>query len=100
MILKVKPIYDELRAAIDLSCSDKSRLAVEKVLEKHGFHKDIKSSGFKEQIEYDLSGLDGWIRLGFESYDKSKTFSVKPDINKYELELWTRAERHTNCYED
>jgi hypothetical protein len=38
---------------------------------------------------YQYEGVfdDGEVTLHFESYDSSKTFEIRPDVNKFDLKL-------------
>lgn len=95
--------FDKLCAHIDQACRECSFGIAIRGAEAHGM---VGGQGNNRwSLDYDFELVDSTgakVVLNFHSYDQSKAFSVRPDMNKFELTLTDASgvtRRHSNDYE-
>ena len=98
-------LYDALVASVKKACVEKNyvgTLDLCKTEAMNGGEQTYNAIG--QHYIYEKSFEDGGdVKLEFKWYDKSKPFSIQPDINRFAVTLSrsTGADlRHTNSYED
>lgn len=99
-----KAVFDDIKFAIDESCSMKNAGVAFNAAEKHGLPKVEDESDVTAIIYNFERSFDGnfVVKLNFKSYDTSRTFEVRPDRNRFTLSLNGPdgvADKHTNSYE-
>lgn len=96
--------FDKLRALIDQACRECSFGIAIRGAEAHGM---VGGQGNNRwSLDYDFELLDATgakVALNYHSYDQSKAFSIRPDMNEFELTLTdangVTTRRHSNEYE-
>ncbi|CAB3808014.1 hypothetical protein LMG28614_06720 [Paraburkholderia ultramafica] len=101
--MKAKEAFQKLEVLIDQACDDCSFGIAIRGAEALGM---IGGKGNNQwSLDYDFELVDDSgekVALSFHSYDQSKAFSVRPDMNKFELTLTATtgvATVHRNQYE-
>ncbi|MFS8183744.1 hypothetical protein ACMG4P_19615 [Pseudovibrio denitrificans] len=98
--------FDTLKIAIDAACSQESYLPAESAASSlgMGFYDDNSKITRTYDRYYSKSYDDGHLlTLHIWSYDTSKTFDIRPDINKFEIRLIQNeatVASHTNAFHD
>lgn len=95
--------FDKLRALIDQACRECSFGIAIRGAEAHGMVGGQGNNRWSLDYDFELVDTTGAkVALNFHSYDQSKAFSVRPDMNKFELTLTDAngvTRRHSNEYE-
>lgn len=94
--------FEAIKTAIDDACLKKNDSIAFQAAEREGLTKSEDTSDVTRTIfKFDKVWNDGWeLHLKFESYDTSRTFEMRPDINKFALELKEPVTHtHTNSFE-
>jgi hypothetical protein len=101
--LNAHQVYDRLRALIDQACRDCSFEIAIRGAEALGMVGGQGDSRWTLDYEFEFVDHAGAkVGLNFHSYDQSKAFSVRPDMNKFELTMTDTSgitSNHRNNYE-
>lgn len=101
---EIKAVFEEIKLAIDESCSKKNAGIAFRTAESRGLPK-VEGNSDVTAIIYDFEkSFDGGfvLKLNFKSYDTSRSFEIRPDVNRFALNLIGPdgvGDRHTNSYE-
>lgn len=93
--------YDLLKTAIDDAVSRKNYLTAISAAEGLGLRGGAKEHPTHlASYQYGISFTGGdEVVFGFASYDGSKTFDIRPDVNSFSLQL-KRGGRQINSHSD
>jgi len=102
--MTAKNIYRELQRLIDEACRvDSFHVAIEGAQALGMTGGRVEKNIFTLDYEFKASDESGAsVVLQFHSYDQSKAFDVRPDMNKFEIVLTHPSglsESHKNQYE-
>lgn len=95
--------FDKLRVLIDQACRERSFGIAIRGAEAHGMVSGQGNNRWSLDCDFELVDATGAkVALNFHSYDQSKAFSVRPDMNKFALTLMDAnrvTRRYSNQYE-
>ena len=101
--MKANEVFGRLRALVDEACESCSfRIAIDGAA---ALGMSGGRTGGPYSLDYDYAFADdagGKVELSFHSYDQSKAYSVRPDMNKFTVTLAgseTGTTTHHNQYE-
>ena len=80
-------IFNELKTALQLSCSARDDSQFRLFLSNNGFTEENTTNGFTFSMRYSLTHENGSIVINYRSYDPSGPFQNLPDENKYDATL-------------
>ena len=100
-----KELYETFIKQIEADCSNKSYEGCLNLCESSGMHGgEKKYGGMGQHYVYELEFPNGdKVDFEFKWYDKSKVFSIQPDIHKFHASYKPKvgeALSHSNAYEE
>lgn len=105
VIQNSQDLYDALVASVENACANKNYVGTLDLCRTEAMGGGEQTyNAIGQHFIYEKAFDDGSeVKLEFKWYDKSKPFSIQPDINRFAVTLSrsTGAElRHTNSFED
>jgi hypothetical protein len=95
--------FGKLRELVNEACRQCSFSIAIRGAEAHGMVGGKGNNQWSLDYDFELVDASGAkVTLKFHSYDQSKAFSVRPDMNKFEVTLTDAAgvtKHHDNQYE-
>lgn len=102
--MNAKDMYRQLQRLVDEACRDDSfHIATQGAAALGMSGGRVEKNIFTLDYEYSFRDEEGGsVLFRFHSYDQSKAFDVRPDMNKFEVKFTSASgvsETHTNQYE-